>query len=169
MNFKHTGALKRITFMFMFGAATLLGVSATSYAQGHDQRHERRDLKDHQRQERYNNGGNYSTRDHQQTERRDLKHEQRDERSGGYYNNGGYKNGGYNNGGYNNGGYNNGGYYGNGNGHANNGYDPYYNNAPRNNRYPNGGYYGNGGYNRRRPHYDSGSFKNKVHHALGGH
>jgi len=166
MNFKNTISLKRMAFMFMFGVITLLGMSMTSYAQGHDQRHERRDLKDHQRQERYNNGGGYATRGHQREERRDLKHEQRDERSGGYYNNDGYSNGGYY--GNGNGHANSGGYYSNGNGRANNGYDPYYNNAPRNNRYPSGGNYGNSGYNRRR-HYDSGSFRNRVHHARGGH
>jgi hypothetical protein len=154
MNFKQSNWWKRAAAMFVLATASLLLLTATSFAQGHDQGHERRDLKDHQRQERYYGGNGYATRDHQSAERDQLKHEQRAERNGGYYNNGGYNNGSYNNGGYghaNNGNYNNGGYY-NGNGHANNGY------------YNNGGYY-----NGRRPHYDSGSFGNRLHHAFGGH
>ncbi len=156
MNFTHSSLWKRTAAMFLLATASLLVMTATSFAQGHSQGHERRDLKDHQRQERYYDNG-YATRDHQRAGRDQLKHEQRDERRRGYYNNGGYNNSGYNNsgyynnGGYNNGGHNNGGYY-NGNGHANNGY------------YNNGGYY-----NGRRPHYDSGSFRNRLHHAFGGH
>lgn len=141
--------LKRTAAMFFLVAASLLAMSATSFAQGHSQRHERRDLKDHQRQERYYYGNDHATRDHQRAERDQLKHEQRAERSGGYYNNGGYYGNGHSNDGY----YNNGGYYSNG--HSNGGYY-------------NGGH-GNSGYYTRRRHYDSGSFGNRLHHAFGGH
>lgn len=153
MNFTDLGWWKRTAAMFVLMTASLLVMSATSFAQGHSQGHERRDLKDHQRQERYYSGNGHATRDHQRAERDQLRHEQRDERRGGYYNNGGYygnghsSNGYYNNGHSNNGGYRNGGYY-------------------------NGAYYGghgNGGYYTRRRHYDSGSFRNRLHHASGGH
>ena len=120
MNFLHSGLWKRVAAMFVLATASLLVMTATSFAQGHDQGHERRELKDHQRQERYYNHG-YATRDHQRAER------------GGYNNNGGYY----------------------GNGHSNNGY---YNNG-----------LSNGGYYTRRPHYDSRSFGNRLHHAFGGH
>ena len=157
MNFTYSSLLKRIAAMFVLATASLLIMSATSFAQGHDQGHERRDLKDHQRQERYYDGNDHATRDHQRAERDQLKHEQRDERRGGYDN--GY--------------FNNGGYYNNG--HSNNG--GYYDNSHSNGGYNNGGYYndgyngghGNGGYYTRRPHYDSGSFGNRLHHAFGGH
>jgi hypothetical protein len=149
MESKYHAPLKRSLFMLMFGAVMTLGLSATLYAQGHDQKYEKRVLKDHQRQERSYNGNGYQTRAHQKQERRDLKYEQRAERNG-YHNNGGYNNGGYygNNGGsygndpYHNNRRTNGGYYGNNGGY----YDPYYNN-----RRTNGGSHGNGNYNRR-PH-----------------
>jgi hypothetical protein len=137
MNFTHSNWLKRAATMFALATASLLVLTATSFAQRHSQGHERRDLKDHQRQERYYYGNDHATRDHQRAERDQLKHEQRDERRGSY--NGGY--------------YNNGGYYGSG--HSNNGY---YNNG-----------HGSGRYYTRRPHYDSGSFGNRLHHAFGGH
>lgn len=128
MNFTHSSWIKRAAAMFVLATASLLVMTATSFAQGHSQRHERRD----QQQERYyNNGGSYGN----------------GHTNNGYNNNGGY----YNSNGHANNGHNNGGYY-NGNGHANNGYNN------------NGGYY-----NRRRPHYDSGSFGNRLHHAFGGH
>jgi hypothetical protein len=162
MSFTNPNWWKRTAAMVALAAASLLVMTATSFAQGHSQSHERRDLKDHQRQERYYNGNSYATRDHQRAERDQLKHEQRAERRGGYYNNGYY---------------NNGGYYGNS--HSNNGYynDGYYNNGHGNGSYNNGGYYngsyygghGNSSYYTRRPHYDSGSFGNRLHHAFGGH
>jgi hypothetical protein len=132
MNFTHSGLWKRTAAMFVLATASLLVMSATSFAQGHSQGHERRDLKDHQQQERYYDNG-YATRDHQRAER------------GGYNNNGGYYGNGHSNNGYSNNGHSNGGYYNSG--------------------YPNNGYYNNG----RRPHYDSGSFGNRLHHAFGGH
>lgn len=140
MESKYHAPLKRSLFMLMFGAVMTLGLSATLYAQGHDQKYEKRVLKDHQRQERSYNGNGYQTRAHQKQERRDLKYERRAERNG-YYNNGGYNNRGYNNGGH----YGNDPYYNN---RSSNGghYDPYYNNS-RSNR----GSHGNGNYNRR-PH-----------------
>lgn len=151
MKSKYHASLKRSFFMLMFAAVVTLSLSATSYAQGHDQKLEKRVLKDHQRQERAYYGNDYETRAHQKQEQRDLKYEQRAERNG-YDNNRGYYG-------------NNSGYYG---------YDPYYNN-----RRSNGGYYdpyynnrrsngGNGNYNRR-PHYDNGGVKSTIHHILGGH
>ena len=115
MNFTNLKWLKRTAAMVALATASLMVLTATSFAQGHSQSHERRDLKDHQRQERYYNGNSYATRDHQRAERDQLKHEQRAERRGGYYNNGYY---------------NNGGYYGNS--HSNNGY---YNNGHGSGRY----------------------------------
>ncbi len=98
MNFTHSSWIKRAAAMFVLATASLLVMTATSFAQGHSQGHERRDLKDHQR-----------------AERNQFKYEQRAERNG-YYNNGGYygnghSNSGYYNNGHNNGYYNNGGYY----------------------------------------------------------
>lgn len=52
MNFLHSGLWKRVAAMFVLATASLLVMTATSFAQGHDQGHERRELKDHQRQER---------------------------------------------------------------------------------------------------------------------
>lgn len=153
MNFPYSGLWKRAAAMFVLATASLLVMTATSFAQGHDQGHERRDLKDHQRQERYYDNG-YATRDHQRAERDLFKHEQRDERRGGYNNNGGY----YDNGHSNNGNYNN--------GHSNGGY---YNGGYPNNGYYNGGHNNGGYYNNGRRHYDSGSVGNRLHHAFGGH
>ena len=52
MNFLHSGLWKRVAAVFVLATASLLVMTATSFAQGHDQGHERRELKDHQRQER---------------------------------------------------------------------------------------------------------------------
>lgn len=89
--------LKRGAFALVFGAVMFVGASATANAQGHSQRHERNDLRDHQRQERAYNGNGHQTRDHQRLERDQLRYEQRAEHNGyavghgqnnGYYNNG---------------------------------------------------------------------------------
>jgi hypothetical protein len=154
MSFTNSNWWKRTAAMFALATASLLVMTATSFAQGHSQGHERRDLKDHQRQERYYDNG-YATRNHQSAERGQLKHEQRAEQNGGYYNNGGYYGNGHSNNGYYNNSHSNGGYYNGG----------YPNNSYYNNGYGNGGYYNNG----RRPHYDSRSFGNRLHHAFGGH
>jgi len=154
MNFTDLGWWKRTAAMLALAPASLLVMSATSFAQGHSQGHERRDLKDHQRQERYYNGNGHGTRDHQRAERDQLRHEQRDERRGGYYNNGGYYGNGHSNNGYYNNGHSNGGYY-NG-GYSNNGY---YNGG-----HSNGSYYNNG-----RRHYDRGRFRNRLRHSSSGH
>lgn len=180
MKFKNTSAAKRVGGLLVLGAAMLVGTSATSFAQGHNQGQERRVLKDHQRQERYNNGNDHQTRDHQKQERDQLKNEQHIERNSGYSNNGSYYDPRYNNGGYYRNGHANNGYYNNGrnngsynNGHSNGGYygggqnnggyyDPRYSNGGYSDpRYNNGGYYG---------HRDSRSrIRRGIHHALGGH
>lgn len=185
MNFK-SKMLKRGAFGLVFGAAMLVGAGATANAQGHSQNHERRDLKDHQRQERRYNGNDHQTRDHQRLERDQLKYEQRLEHNGSAVqhgqNNNGYYNGSYNNGHYNNGGYSNPGYYGNNSGYYGN--DPYYNNGHSNNGYyrsdpyynsrrSNSGYYGNRGHGNsryNRPHRDSRNpVRRAIHHARGRH
>jgi hypothetical protein len=179
MNFK-SKMLKRGAFGLIFGAM-VVGAGAAANAQGDSQKHERRDLKDHQRQERRYNGNDHQTRDHQRLERDQLKYEQRLEHNGAAVqhgqNNNGYYNGGYNNGHYNNSGYNNRGNYGNNSGYYGN--DPYYNNGHSNNgsyrndpyynnRRSNGSYYGNGRYNR--PHRDSRNpIRRAIHHARGRH
>ena len=167
MKFTH-----RLFTFALFAAALLVGAGTTVNAQGHSQKHEKRDLKEHQRQERRYYGNDHQVRDHQRPERDRLKYEQRAEHNGysvghGQYNNNGY----YGNGSYNNNGYyrrNNTGYYDPyyNNGRSNSvyyGYDPYYNNGRSNGRY-----YGNSQYNR--PHRDSRNpIRRAIHHARGGH
>ena len=170
---------KRLAFAFTFAVAMLLGVTSTANAQGH-QKHERRDLKSHQRMERDYYGNNGQIRSHQRLERDQLKYEQRLERNGYGVRHGQYNNRGYNNNGYYNNGYYNGGYYGNNSGYY--GSDPYYNNSQRhsNNRYySNRGYYGNNIYNGNNGYYGNrGNYYHRdsrnpirriIHHALGGH
>lgn len=172
---KFTSRMLTTGAFMLFAAATLVGAGTTVNAQGHSQKHEKRDLKEHQRQERRYYGNNRQTKAHQRLERDRLKYEQRAERNGYYlghdqYNNGYHGNGSYNNGYYrNNSGYydpyynnrqSNSGYYG---------YDPYYNNGRSNS-----GYYGNNGYYRSngydRPHRDSRNpIRRSIHHARGGH
>jgi hypothetical protein len=50
------------------------------HAVRHHQRHEKRDLKDHQREERYRYGDGWALRRHQKEERHELRHHQNDER-----------------------------------------------------------------------------------------
>jgi len=90
-------SLKRALGALAIGAALLLGASEMTYAQGWRQR----DLREHQRQERYYYGDSHALRDHQRRERR------------GYYNDRYYYNSPYNRGYYNYGPYSR-GYYGNG-------------------------------------------------------
>ncbi|MCI0387328.1 MAG: hypothetical protein MOB07_00955 [Acidobacteria bacterium] len=115
MNFK-VYQLRRTLGSLTLGAALLLGMSVMASAQGHHQRHERRDLREHQRSERYYYGDSRALREHQRRERHRLEHHQRAERRGyyndGYYNNDRYNNGRFNDGYYNNGRYNNGRYNG---------------------------------------------------------
>src|SRR5437879_3363591 len=69
------------------------------YATRYHQKHEKRDLKEHQREERRYYGDSWELRQHQQDERHQLRHHQRDERNygdgyrfrdqGGYYDRGG--------------------------------------------------------------------------------
>jgi len=72
---------RRVMIPVLLGLGLFLGTSPFTYGQGHSQRYERSDLKQHQKQER-----------------RELKYEQRQERygqgHGGYYNNG-YSNNGH--------------------------------------------------------------------------
>ncbi len=97
--------LKYVLSFGVLGIAIFFGSNISANAKNHSQRAERRDLRNHQRQEN-----------------RQFRREERYERNGyygnnGYFNNGYYNNNGYygNNGYYNNGRYNNrGGYYGNG-------------------------------------------------------
>jgi hypothetical protein len=173
MNFNHN-VRKSVAFAVVFGASMLIGASATVNAQSHEKQ-EKRDLKQHQRQERAYYGNNHQTKDHQRMERDRLKYEQRAEHNGnavghGQYNNNGYGNGTYNNDGYyrNNQGYDP--YYSNG--RSNNGYygnDPYYNNGRSNSGYyGNDGSYGNRQNNQR--HRDSRNpIRRAIHHARGGH
>ena len=172
---KFTNRLLTSSAFALFAAAMLAGAGTTANAQGHSKNHEKRDLKEHQRQERRYYGNDRPVRDHQRLERDRLKYEQRAEHNGysvghGQYNNNGY----YGNG--NNGYYrrNNTGYYDPyyNNGRSNSGYygyDPYYNNRRSNSGYyGNNGYYGNTGYNR--PHRDSRNpIRRAIHHARGGH
>jgi hypothetical protein len=66
------------------------------HATRHHQREEKRDLKQHQREERWYYGDSWALRQHQQEERHELKHHQRDERrygdSNGFYDRRGYSN-----------------------------------------------------------------------------
>ena len=153
---------KRLVFAFTFAVAMLLGVTSTANAQGRHQKHERRDLKSHQRMERDYYGNSGQIRSHQRLERDQLKYEQRLERNG--Y---GVRHGQHNNRGYYNNGYYNGGYYGNNSGyyntrrHSNSGY------------YSNQNYYGNNGYYSNRGNYYHRDSRNPIrriiHHARGGH
>jgi hypothetical protein len=102
--------LKRTLGALAFGAALLLGMSVMASAQGHHQRHEWRDLRDHQRRERYYYGDSRALREHQRRERLRLRLHQRAERRG-YYNGGYFNNGRYNNGYFNTRRYNNGRYF----------------------------------------------------------
>jgi hypothetical protein len=65
MNFKGY-SLKSALGAVAIGAAILLGGSEVAFAQDHHQRHERQDLRDHQRRERYY----YGMERHQRFERR---------------------------------------------------------------------------------------------------
>lgn len=80
-------SLKHALGALAFGAALLLGTSDMAYAQGHHQR----DLREHQRQERYYYDDSHALRDRQRRERR------------GYYNDRYYYNSPYNRGYYGNG------------------------------------------------------------------
>ena len=95
MNFKGY-SLKSALGALAIGATLLLGGSEMAYAQDHHQWHERQDLRDHQRRERYYYGDSPELREHQWRERRQLGHHQYHERYG-YYNDG-YYNGRYNRG-----------------------------------------------------------------------
>ena len=101
MNFKGY-SLKGALGALAFGTALLLGTGEWAYAQDHHQRHEWRDLREHQRAERYYYGDSYALREHQRREQRELEHHQYHERHG-YYNDGYYNNGRYNRGYYDNG------------------------------------------------------------------
>jgi hypothetical protein len=60
-------------------------------AMRHHQHHEKRDLKEHQREERYLYGNGWALREHQPEERHQLRHHQHDER--GYDDPYGYRSG----------------------------------------------------------------------------
>jgi len=79
MNFKGY-SLKSVLGALAIGAAILLGGSEMAYAQDHHQQHERRDLRDHQRRERYYYGDSRALREHQRRERYQLERHQRFER-----------------------------------------------------------------------------------------
>lgn len=69
------------------------------HATRNHQRDEKRDLKEHQRQERWNYGNSWELRQHQREERHQLKHHQQRERGyddfNGYYGRDGYSNRGW--------------------------------------------------------------------------
>src|SRR5215510_14222610 len=73
-------SLKSALGALAIGAGLLLGGSEMAYAQDHHQWHERRDLGEHQRRERYYYGDSPELRDHQRRERYDLDRHQRFER-----------------------------------------------------------------------------------------
>ena len=79
MNFKRY-SLKSALGALAIGAAILIGGSEMAYAQDHHQRHERQDLNDHQRRERYYYGNSRALREHQRRERYQLDRHQRFER-----------------------------------------------------------------------------------------
>src|SRR5262245_15589614 len=79
MNFKGY-SLKSALGALAIGAGLLLGGSEMAYAQDHHQRHERQDLREHQRRERYLYGDSRALRRHQQRERYELDRHQRFER-----------------------------------------------------------------------------------------
>lgn len=72
--------LKRILGALAFGVVLLVGAGGMANAQDHHQRHERQDLREHQRRERYYYGDNHALREHQRREWRRLEHHQRHER-----------------------------------------------------------------------------------------
>jgi hypothetical protein len=79
MNFKGY-SLKSALGAIAIGAAILLGGSEVAFAQDYHQRHERQDLRDHQRRERYYYGDSRVLREHQRRERYGLERHQRFER-----------------------------------------------------------------------------------------
>jgi type II secretory pathway component PulJ len=79
MNFKGY-SLKSALGALAIGAAILLGGSEMAYAQDHHQRHERQDLREHQRREHYLYGDSRALREHQRRERYELERHQRFER-----------------------------------------------------------------------------------------
>lgn|GEM_PF-2804141 len=81
--------LKRLSGAIVFGAALLIGMNGMTYAQDHHQRHEQRELREHQRRERYYYGNSRELREHQRRERYRLENHERNERRG-YYNDGFY-------------------------------------------------------------------------------
>ena len=76
MNFKGY-SLKSALGALAIGAALLLGAGKMAYAQDHHQWHERQDLRDHQRRERYYYGDSRALREHQRRERYELDRHQR--------------------------------------------------------------------------------------------
>ena len=79
MSFKRY-SLKSALGAIAIGAGLLLGGSEMAYAQGHHQRHERQDLREHQRRERYLYGNSRALREHQRREHYELNRHQRFER-----------------------------------------------------------------------------------------
>jgi len=79
MNFKGY-SLKSALGALTIGAAILLGGSEMAFAQDYHRQHERQDLREHQRRERYLNGDSRALREHQQRERFELERHQRFER-----------------------------------------------------------------------------------------
>jgi hypothetical protein len=79
MKFK-SYSLKSALGALAIGAALLLGGSEMAYAQDHHQQHERRDLREHQRSERYYYGNSRALRERQRRERYELQRHQRFER-----------------------------------------------------------------------------------------
>jgi hypothetical protein len=73
-------SLKGALVALAIGVALLLGASEMAYAQDHHQWHERQDLRDHQRRERYYYGDSRALREHQERERYQLERHQRFER-----------------------------------------------------------------------------------------
>lgn len=87
MNFKGY-SLKSALGALTIGAALLLGGSEMAYAQDHHQRHERQDLRQHQRRERHYFGNSRALREHQRRERFQLQRHQRFERRRDFYGHG---------------------------------------------------------------------------------
>ena len=73
-------SLKGVLGALAIGAALLLGGSEMACAQDHHQWHERQDLREHQRRERYLYGNGRALREHQRRERFELERHQRFER-----------------------------------------------------------------------------------------
>src|SRR5262245_27937576 len=76
MNFKGY-SLKSALGALAIGATLLLGGSEMAYAQDHHQWHERQDLRDDQRRERYYDGDSRALREDQRRERYELDRHQR--------------------------------------------------------------------------------------------